>query len=177
MLGIIIGIVVFVILIIVTVKICYGKFQYTIIKMDEAENNIDILLQKKLDLLKKCRPIIEKAIKDIDFMNDVEDISTRDMNHFELHNYLKENYNSLFKILDDNSKLYKKKNLITIIENINDNELELVAAIKFYNDNVVVFNQLIMTFPSNILKVVFGYKKKEFYNNEKREIFEILKNK
>ena len=177
MLGIIIGVVVVIIVIVVTMIICRNKFQFTIIKMDEAENNIDILLQKKLDLLKKCQPIIKKNINDIEFMDDIEDSFTNKMSHFQLHNYLKKNYNDLFKILDDNDKLYKKKNLVSILNSINENELELVAAIKFYNDNVVIFNQLIMTFPSNILKVFLGYKKKEFYNNEKREIFEILKNK
>ena len=57
------------------------------------------------------------------------------------------------------------------------NEIELTAAIKFYNDGVVVFNKLISSFPSNILAFFKRYKKKEFYNNEKREIFDILNNK
>ena len=80
-------------------------------------------------------------------------------------------------MLDDNEKLYKRKALVEVINDINENEIDLVAAIKFYNDNVVVFNKLIMSFPSNIIRLFFGYKKKEFYNNEKREIYEILKDK
>ena len=177
MLEIILGVIVLIALVFLIVIIYYNKFQFTIIKMDEAENNIDILLQKKLDLLKKCQPIIKKSVKDIEFMDDIEEFINNKPNHFKLHNYLKTNYNLLFKILDDNDKLYKKKNLLSIVEDINENELDLVAAIKFYNDNVVIFNQLVMTFPSNIIKIFLGYKKRDFYNNEKREIFEILKNK
>ena len=177
MLKIILGILILVAIIIIIGIICFNKFQFTIIKIDEAENNIDMLLQKKLDLMKKCQPIVKKNLKDVEFMDDIESIIANKMDHFSLHDYLKRNYNELFKILDDNEKLYKKKNLISVIEDINENELELVAAIKFYNDNVVIYNQLIMTFPSNILKIFLGYKKKDFYNNEKREIFEILKNK
>ena len=77
--------------------------------------------------------------------------------------------------MDDNEKLFKSESLVRIVEELNANEINLVAAVKFYNDTVVTFNQLIVSFPSNILRLFFGYKKKEFYNHEKREIYEILK--
>ena len=104
MLGIIIGVVVVIIVIVVTMIICRNKFQFTIIKMDEAENNIDILLQKKLDLLKKCQPIIKKNINDIEFMDDIEDSFTNKMSHFQLHNYLKKNYWEIMILLQYISK-------------------------------------------------------------------------
>ena len=44
-----------------------------------------------------------------------------------------------------------KENNITINIDVLTNEIELTAAIKFYNDGVVVFNKLISSFPSNIL--------------------------
>ena len=49
--------------------------------------------------------------------------------------------------------------------------------IKFYNDTVVDFNQLILSFPSSIIAFIKRYKKKEFYSNEKREIEDILNTK
>ena len=163
--------------VILIVVVFYNKYQFAIIKMEEAENNIDILLQKKLDLMKSCRPIIKKSLKEDDFMIELDALVGNQLNHFELNDALRENYNMLFKTLDENEKLYKNKKLVSIIENVNNNELELVAAIKFYNDNVVIYNHLIKTFPSNIIKLIFGYREKKFYKNEKREIFEILKNK
>ena len=83
--------------------------------------------------------------------------------------------NNIFKILDDNEKLLKSEKIINIINEFNDNEEDLVASIKFYNDTVVDFNKLIVSFPSNIIRLIFRYKRKEFYNHEKREIYEILK--
>ena len=96
----------------------------------------------------------------------------QDLNHFELNNLLKTKFNELFQILDDNEKLFKSESLVRIIEEINDNEIDLVAAVKFYNDTVVTFNQLIVSFPSNIIRLLFGYKKKEFYSHEKRKMYE-----
>lgn len=176
MIEIILGCIVLIAIILLIIIIYHNKFQFSIIKMDEAENNIDILLQKKFDLINRSRSIIKKELKIDDFLDNLDN-NDLNFNHFEMNNFLKKNYNELFKLLDDNEKLYKNKALVSIIEDINENELELVAAIKFYNDNVVTFNKLIMSFPSNIIRLFFGYKKKDFYNNEKREIFEILKEK
>ena len=74
-------------------------------------------------------------------------------------------------------KLLKSDNITSILEELNTNEENIVGAIKFYNDTVVEFNQLILSFPSNIIALIKRYKKKEFYRNEKREIFEVLNTK
>lgn len=175
MLEIILGSVVFVALFIMIIVIYRNKFQFAIIKIDEAENNIDLLLQKKLELVKRCSSIVKKELKLEEFLEELEEEELDKLNHFELNNLLKEQYNSLFQTLDDNEKLFESEALVSIVTEINNNEIELIAAVKFYNDTVVLFNQLIVSFPSNIIRFLFRYKKKEFYNNEKREIYEILK--
>ena len=86
-------------------------------------------------------------------------------------------YNELFKTLDEHEKLLKSDTLVKILEDLNDNEEDIVGAIKYYNDSVVEFNQLVVSFPSRIIALFKRYKKLEFYNNEKREIFEILNQK
>lgn len=177
MIEIILGCIVLVALLLMIVLIYHNRFKFAIIKINEAENNIDIYLQKKYDLLNRTRPIIKKELKLEAFLEGLEDFKEKDYNHFEENNLLKEAYNELFKILDENEKLYKSATLTSIVAEINDNEEDVVAGIKFYNDSVVLFNQLISSFPSNIIRLLFRYKKKEFYNNEKREIFEILKEK
>ena len=73
--------------------------------------------------------------------------------------------------------MLKSDNITSILEELNTNEENIVGAIKFYNDTVVEFNQLILSFPSNIIALIKRYKKKEFYRNEKREIFEVLNTK
>ena len=175
MLEIILGAIVAVAIICLIIVVFHNKFQISIIKMEEAENNIDLLLQKKWDLLKRTKPIIEKELRLDSFLEQITDTDIPDLSHFELNDLLKQAFNEFFKVLDDNEKLFKSESLVRIIEDLNANEIELVAAVKFYNDTVVTFNQLIVSFPSNIIRLFFGYKKKEFYNHEKREIYEILK--
>lgn len=171
------GIVVIVAFILFFIVIGHNKFQFAIIKMEEAENNIDVLLHKKLDLLDRAIPVVKKELKLENFLEDIENSKNDNVNLFQLNNLLKCNSDTFYKILDENEKLFKSETLSSIINDMGNNEIELTAAIKFYNDGVVIFNKLISSFPSCILAFFKRYKKKEFYNNEKREIFDILNNK
>ena len=153
-----------------------NKFQLAVIKIDKAEEDIDLYLQKKQALLDRTRPIVKKELKLNSFIDSL-DQDFQDVNNFETHDTLKKAYNELFKILDENEKLLKSDALVSILEDLNTNEENIVGAIKFYNDTVVEFNRLVVSFPSKIVAIFRRYHKKEFYNNEKREIFEILNNK
>lgn len=175
MLYIIIGSITLVALILLIFVIYYNKFQFAIIKINEAENNADIYLNNKYDFLKRCSPIIRKELKKKKLLEQIEQVTVDELNHFEFNEVLDKAYIELFKVIDEHEKLLKSENLMQILNELNDNEEDLVASIKFYNDTVVEFNKLIVSFPSNIIRLFFRYKKKEFYSQEKHEIFEILK--
>ena len=176
MLEIILGIVVGISIILLICTIYNNRFQLAIIKIDKAEEDIDLCLDKKKELLDRTRPIVQKELKKDDFLPEL-DISFEGFNNFEKHNKLKLAYNELFKTIDENEKLLKSDSLVSILDSLNNNEESVIGAIKFYNDTVVEFNQLIVSFPSCIIAFFKRYKKKEFYNNEKREMFEILNEK
>ena len=85
--------------------------------------------------------------------------------------------NELFKTLDNHEKLLKSNTLVKLLDSLNDNEEDVIGSIKFYNDTVVTFNQLVVSFPSSMVAILSRYRTLEFYNNERREIYEILNNK
>lgn len=171
------GIIGLISLLLIVVVIFRNKFVFSIIKIEKAEEDIDLYLEKKSELLKRTMPIIKKELKREEFLEELNEFNLNQIDNFKAHNILKGCYNELFKVLDDNEKLMKSDVLVSILEELNDNEEEIIGAIKFYNDNVVGYNQLVVSFPANILAFIFRYKKKEFYNNEKREMFEILNDK
>ena len=176
MLEIIIGVIVVISLISFIVVIYNNRFELANIKIDKAEQDIELYLKNKLELLQRTRPIVKKALRTKEFMEDLDNISL-ELTNLEMHITLKKIYNELFKAMDEHEKLYKSEPLLKILDELNDNEEDIIGAIKFYNDTVVDFNKLVVTFPSNIIAVFKKYKKLEFYNNEKREIFEILNEK
>ena len=115
MLELVLGCIVIVALIILIFVIYHNKFQISIIKIEEAENNIDLFLLKKLDLLKRTIPIVKKELKLDSFLDQLEGSYLDDLNHFELNDTLKLAFNELFKTLDDNEKLFKSESLVRIV--------------------------------------------------------------
>lgn len=176
MLEIILGIIVFISLILLIMTIFSNKFKLAVIKIQKAEEDIDIYLQKKKELLDRTRPIVMKELKLDEFITDLN-IPLDNINNFESNDILKNCYNTLLKTIDDNDKLLKSEALNTILDDLGENEENIIGAIKFYNDTVVDFNRLIVSFPSNIIALLKKYKKKVFYNDEKKEMFEILNDK
>ena len=172
---IIIGVCVFLFLLLMLIgTIIKSKFYIASIKIDKAEQDIDIYLVRKKDLLDRTRPIVTKELKLNTFLNDLDqDFDT--INNFLENDILRRNYNELLKTIDDNDKLLKSKALKEILQDLEDNDEDIIGAIKFYNDTVVDYNKLVGTFPGAIVALFKRYKKKEFYNNEKRESFEIIK--
>ena len=160
-------------LLILGITILHNKFQLAIVKISKAEEDIDMYLIKKKDLLERSKAIVMKELKIKEYLPEI-DVNFDEINNFEENDILRKAYNDLFKTIDDNDKLLKSEPLKKILEDLDDNEEDIVGAIKFYNDTVVDFNQLIISFPSNVLAFFKRYKKKDFYHNEKREMFDII---
>ena len=100
---IIIGSIVGVALILLFIVIMHNRFQFAIIDMEEAENNIDILLHKKLELLNRTIPIVKKEIKLDSFLDNLVDKKDNSLNLFELNNLLKKESEEFFKVIDENT--------------------------------------------------------------------------
>ena len=173
MLEIILGIVVAISILLIIFVIYNNKFQLATIKIGKAEEDIALYLQKKEELLNRTRPIITKELKMDSVLDELDTIEVG-ADNFTIHMILKRAYNDFFKVLDENEKLLKSKSLISIMEELNINEENIVGSIRFYNDTVVEYNHLVLSFPSSIIGFIRRFKKKEFYNNEKRDSFEIL---
>ncbi len=165
-------VVITVIFVVIVVNI--NKFQTLNIKINEAEENIGLLLYEKYDLLYKIGKIVKKESKDT-FFDELDDIMVEDISKMELNKKLSKydakiieltDYNKDIKFDEEDTKLFSD------LENVN---IECAADEKYYNDNVEIYNRLVGKFPSSIIAKFKKYKSKEFYVNEKEEIFEIMK--
>lgn len=172
---IILGSIIILALILIIGNIYYTKYQFSIAKIKEAEKEIQLLLEKKLTLLKEIAPLIKKELKLKKFLDSLNQVEEENPNNFERNNLLIEKYKRVLKKMEENEKLYKSEDIVNLLNSLKDNEIELSSTIKFYNDTLVFYNKLIISFPSNIFGFFFRYHKKQFYNQPKKEAFEILK--
>ena len=171
------GIILLIMIITIIIKSCNSKIKFLIIKLEEAEKNIESFLKEKYEKLIKIKPMIENEINEKNFLNKLEDLNIKNESYLESNKKLADYYIELIKTIDENDKLLNNEDIEKLIEEIEDNELNLFASIKYYNDTADKFNKQLSSFPSNIIKLFFGYRKKEFYKNEKREMYEILNEK
>lgn len=171
---IIIGIVVVISFISLLVVIGRNKIIFSKIKIDEAESNIDLYLNKKKDLLDRARPILKKELKIDDVLVNIDEIEKNNFNHFKINILLHNTYLELLSIVDENEKLLKSKTIVGILDDLESNEEDRVGCIKFYNDSVSTYNKLVSGFPTNIIALFSKCKKKDYYSDDEKEMFQIL---
>ena len=173
------GITLLMIFIIVEISF-YNKFQLLKIKISEALNNIDILFEKKFNLLERCISIIKdsnKKYKEDLLLDNLIKIKNQKIDRFDVNRELMIALRDYRSLLDLDKKLSNIESLKNINQELVDIDNDLNASKKYYNDNIVLYNNLVKCFPSSIVAKIFKYKKEDFFKEEKIETLEILKEK
>lgn len=170
---IIAGILVLLIIINVALYFYYkNKLDFLYIKVKEADNNLDILLQKKLEILLKLTVFLEKA--KIENIPDIIKLKSKKTDHHTLYNELTSFGNQILRIIDEEEEKLKDETIKNTMNTFDLNENDLRAAVKYYNDNATDITHYTHKFPANIIRKVAHFEEVEFYKIKKRERFEIL---
>ncbi len=158
----------------------YNKFQMLNTKISEAFNSMDILFEKKANLLERAVNIIKEnneQYKEEIMLDNLTKIKNQTLSRFELNHELMLGFRDYKGLLDLDTNLAGLGALKGINEELENIDSDLNASKKYYNDNVVLFNNLVKCFPSNIVAKLCKCKKMELFKEEKIETLEILKEK
>ena len=156
----------------------YNKFQVLKTKISEAFNSMDILFEKKSNLLERAISIIKennKQYKENLLLDNLTKIKSKKLNRFEINHELTLAFRDYKSILDLDKKISAMDSIKSINEELVVIDNDLNASKKYYNDNIVLYNNLVRCLPSNIVALIFKYKKKDFFKEEKIETLDILK--
>lgn len=169
MIYLILGLVLLVILLLVINFLYYkNKFNFYFLKVEEANNNIELILEKKIEILLKIAKIIDK-----DMEKELEEFKKKEISKHQCYIELSSLGNKLLKEADAEEYESNKK-LNNLIGRFDDNECDLKGSLKYYNDNAIEINNYIHKFPSNIVSLFSHFKELDIYKIEKRESFAIL---
>ncbi len=148
----------------------YNRYQSLIIRINEAEVNIDATLRKRFDLLNKSIGII-KTNSDIEgeVLEIIVKLRSRKLTNFDLDRQLYEAINEYNNIQESYEDLKEVEGLIKINHSIAESETEIVAARKYYNDIITEYNKLIKKFPTNLIAKIFKYKEKTYFDGKNLE--------
>ena len=133
---IIIGIITLVIIIIFAflIKSFLNKVNVYIIKINEATKNIDLLLEKKLNLLTKIKDRLKECIEE-NFMEKLPKIKNQNLDSFELDAEIELMTKELKEVLEYNKKVILDDETNILLRNLDRSSIDLIATKNYYNDN------------------------------------------
>ena len=145
----------------------YNKFQEYVIRINEAETNIDSTLRNRFDLLNKSIDII-KANTDIegDIFTKIIKLRSRKLSNFDLDRQLYEGINEFNKYKEQYPELKNSEVFTKIDISLNESEAEIIAFRKYYNDIITDYNKMVKSFPSNIIALFFKFKSKLYFDGK-----------
>lgn len=154
-------------LIILLVISSYNKFQVYIIRINEAEANIDSVLRKRFDLLNKSIEVI-KAVTSTDdkVLVQIEKLKSKKLSNFELDRKLYDGLKELNRYKEKYPKLKSNESFIKIDVDLNESEAEITAFRKYYNDIITDYNKMVKSFPSSLVAFIFKFKSKLYFDGK-----------
>lgn len=147
----------------------YNRYQNYIIRINEAEANIDSTLRKRFDLLNKSIGIIKANVDKKDVLQGIVNLRSQKLTNFELDRQLYEAINEFSKYREDYPDLKTNEGFMKIELSLNETEAEIVASRKYYNDIITDYNKLARTFPSNIVAKISKYKIRTYFDGKNME--------
>ena len=142
----------------------YNRYQNYIIRINEAEANIDSTLRKRFDLLNKSIGIIKANTNEEKVLDIITSLRSKKLTNFDLDRKLYEAINEFSKYKEDYPKLKKHDEYMKVDLGLSETEAEIVASRKYYNDIITDYNKLVKNCPSNLVALLKGYKSKNYFD-------------
>lgn len=158
-------IIVLICLVIAFYTFIYNKFQDTIIRINEVEATIDNNLRQKYDLINRSISIIKAnvEIKSAVF-DDIIRLRSRKISNFDLDRKLINASNEFLSIKEEHKDVLKSDELKKITKQVTEIDDKLNVFRDYYNSNIVKYNKMVKTFPTNIIARLCKYDDKLFFD-------------
>lgn len=173
MMVLIIGILIIIIvlfIIIMSFTYIYNNFQDYIIRINEAEANIDSILRKRFDLLNKSIDIIKAETKvENGVLDGVSKLRSKKLSNFELDRQLYDGIKEFNKYKAEFPNLKNDETFMKIDISLNESEAEITAFRKYYNDLITDYNKLSRSFPAGLIALIFKFKPRLYFDGKDME--------
>jgi len=145
----------------------YNKLQHSKTKIDHAECLIDESLRERYDVLVRADKFIKTELdNEKTYFKGLDKVKKENISNFDLDRKLTEYMHLLEQIKADFPDLNAKKGLKDILNENKKISEKLQAAKSYYNKYTSEQNDLIRTFPSNIVARMHGIVIKPFFDGK-----------
>ena len=180
--GIIIGLVIIVVLILLFIMSTYNGLVKLRNKVRDQFSQIDVQLKKRSDLIPNLVETVkgyskhesETLEKVIQARNTYLSAGTPD-EKMKSSGELSQAIGKLFALAESYPDLKANTNFLDLQSQLKDIEDKISYARQFYNDSVLMYNNKIEMFPSNLIAGIFNFTKESFFeaSDEERKNVEV----
>ena len=169
----IVAIVIIVIVVILAIALVglYNNFVKLRNRVDNAWSQIDVQLQRRLDLIPNLVETVKGyAAHESGTLKSVTAARTACMNattpeqRAEAENVLTGTLKTLFAVSENYPDLKANQNFLELQGELRDTEDKISYMRQSYNDTVMTFNNAIQTFPGVLIAGPFGFKARELFD-------------
>ena len=148
----------------------YNKLQHSKTKIDHAECLIDEALRNTYDILVKADKVIQSEVgEDKTYFKGLDKVKNENISNFDLDRKLTEYIALLDQIKLDFPDLANNKGFKDILNEMKKASEKLQAAKSYYNKYTSELNDLIRTFPSNLVARLHAINIKPFFDGKNME--------
>jgi len=171
----------FIIISIIAILVLYtiltvNKFNRLMVKIDESNSGIDVALTRRYDTLTKMLEVLknyisyeERVIKEvIELRNQNFSESSTEMK-MEIDSKINQAAEYIRVTMENYPELSSYENAKQLQIAILDTEDQLQAARRFFNSNISIYNQMLVTFPHSIIASIIKFKEKSFFEISKEK--------
>jgi len=139
-------------------------------RVKEAWADIDVQLKRRYDLIPNLIETVKGYMShESEVFQKVTEARTKAISatgaesKAQAENMLSGALKTLFAVSENYPQLRASENFLKLQEELSDTENKIQAARRFYNNNVMDFNTRQEVFPSNLIALIFGFSKAEFF--------------
>lgn len=142
----------------------YNRLQKYIVRIKEAESEIDNALRKKYDTLSQMEKVINDTVhlKQNNFANFEND----KMSNYEVDRRLTKISDTFRKIKNDYADELDIESFRDLIVELKMSEEKCDSAKTYYNKYTTTLNMIIKKFPSNIVARMHGINERMYFDNK-----------
>lgn len=159
--------------IVLWVVLSYNRLVVLRNRIKNAWSQIDVQLKRRYDLIpnlvetvkgyaKHERETLDSVTKARNMMGEAKTLPEK----AQADNMLAGALKSLFAVSEAYPDLKANQNFMQLQEELSGTENKLAYARQFYNDTVLVYNNKIEVFPTNVIAGMFKFTQKEFFKTE-----------
>ncbi len=165
-------IIIILVIIVLYIILAYNSFITLKNRIENAWAQIDVQLKRRYDLIPNLVSTVKGYVK-----HERETLTTLTKMRSALvkgspekraaaSNQITSALKTIFAVAENYPKLQASQNFIQLQEELSGTESKIAYARQFYNDSVVVMNEKVQRFPSNMIANMFNFKEKQYFEPE-----------